>query len=1112
METSAVDDGSRSWTGANGEEQLPTASRRRDTAHGIDDGIYGHKKRLSQNDYTFGWICALSIEMAAARAMLDNIHESLPTSPVDTNAYTFGSIGKHNVVIACLPSYGLNNAATVANNLRRSFPSASLAVMVGIGGGVPGKVDMRLGDVVVSTEVVQYDFGKTIAHGHFQRTGTLNKPPQALMTAVAKLQADHRTEPSTSIPSILSKMLERYPAMIDFTHPGILQDQLFDGKYDHPQHFNNCESCDASRLVSRPARDNTNPRIHCGIIASGNQVMKHGRTRDQLAKELDVLCFEMEAAGLMDSLPCLVVRGICDYADSHKNKRWQEYSAATAAAYVKELLSIIPMNNINQTEGGAMLSNTGKHEWMVPFERNEDFVGRQDVLRLLRDRLPPDAKKDVCQRTIIEGLGGVGKTQIALEAAYRFHDTDPSCWVFWVPAMDMTTFENAYRSIGRLLNVTGINDDKAEVKTLVQSALSHEDVGPWLLIVDNADDPELMFGLGGLAYYLPRSIKGSILFTTRTRETTKRLDIHAAGIIKATKMTTEEAREMLQARLTENQVRDGASTDGLLEFLDNLPLAVRQASAHMLKTGISTTRYLEYCRSSDATLVKLLSRDFEDRGRYDGIKNPVATTWLISFRHILRDHSLAGEYLRFMCFLAERNIPVSLLPPNDDEMEVDEAIGTLEAYGFVTRREEGGYLDIHRLVRLTMWNWLQQEGQARQTYCDVVHRLCEVFPYPQHESRGTWMEYMAHAQRVVESEEECDDDKAMSRLLVCVAQALHLQGRYEGAVKLEREALKLRVDVLGSENEEILAISNNLALDLLEIRQYQEAHNMFRETLELREKVRGKEHPDTIMVMHNLAHLLGSMRHDDEAEKMYREVLELRVKVLGKKHPDTVNSMNGFASVLISRGKYEEAEMIYRQVLEFRKRILRTEHPDILRSENGLALSLHALGQYEEAEKIYREVSELFKKVFGKKHPDTLRSTYGLANILNSRGKYGEAEMTHREILELRQKIIGTEHPDTLVSMNGLARSIYGLGQYEEAETMHRKVSDLTKKILGMEHPDTLSSMHNLARSLEALGRYQKAEGIYRETLKLREKVLGKEHPVTLMTRNRLLAMLGNKC
>ncbi|KAF4956033.1 hypothetical protein FSARC_11696 [Fusarium sarcochroum] len=854
-----MDDESRGWTEANGEETMPTASKRRKVAHTIDDDGRGQKQRLSPSDYTVGWICAISIEMAPARAMLDRVHESLPTSPDDTNAYTFGNIGKHNIVIACLPSghYGLNNAAIVANNMRRSFHSVRISLMVGIGGGVPGRVtgkpDVRLGDVVVSTEVVQYDFGKTIQQGHFQRTGTLNKPPQALMTAVAKLQADHQSEPSR-IPAFLTEMLKRYPSMIGFTHPGSHQDQLFDGTYDHAQELSSCESCDPSRLVSRPARSNNNPRIHCGIIASGNQVMKHGATRDQLAKELNVLCFEMEAAGLMDSLPSLVVRGICDYSDSHKNKQWQEYAAAMAAAYVKELLSIIPMNSINQTQGVTMSSDTvRKHEWMVPFERNEDFVGRQDVLRLLRDRIPPGAKKDICQRTVIEGLGGVGKTQIALEAAYRLRDTDPSCSVFWVPAIDMTTFENAYRNIGRLLDVTGIDDGKADVKTLVQSTLSHEDAGRWLLIIDNADDPELIFGLRGLTYFLPRSMKGSILFTTRTREITERLDVHAAGIIKATKMSREESSEMLQARLIGDQVRDSASTDGLLDFLDDLPLAIRQASAHLFKTGISTTRYLKYCRSSDETLIKLLSRHFEDRG----------------------------------------------------------------------------------------------------------------------------------------SDEECDDDEAMSVLLLRVAEALRLQGTYGEAVKLNREALKLKVIVFGKENKETFSSLNNLAATL------------------------------------------SSVGQDEEAEKIHREVLELRKRVLGEKHQSTLSSMNNLANVLFSTNQYEEAEAIYREVVELMEEVLGKEHSDTLVSILNLSSVVYATGKYEEAEAIGREVGELMEKVLGKEHPFTLSSMHNFALTLEAKGEYQKAEGLYRETLKQRERVLGKEHPETLETMRRLAaRFEYRHGTY----------------------------------------------------------------------------------
>ncbi|PMB72191.1 putative ankyrin repeat protein [Beauveria bassiana] len=278
--------------------------------------------------------------------MLDETHQGLPRADEDTNTYTLGRITAHNVAIACLPSgyYG-NNAAAVATNMRRTFPCMRLCLMVGIGGGAPGKADIRLGDVVVSEGVLQYDLGKALSEGRFTRTGIMNRPPQELLTAVANLRARHRIEASR-IPSILSEMLERHPTMAQFVHRNSLQDRLFDSTYDHVQSkdvpTDDCELCDISRLEERSPRDNPNPKIHYGTIASANQVMKQVKTRDELAHELDVLCFEMEGSGVMDSFAGLVIRGICDYSDSHKNKQWQEVAATVAAAYAKELLLVIP--------------------------------------------------------------------------------------------------------------------------------------------------------------------------------------------------------------------------------------------------------------------------------------------------------------------------------------------------------------------------------------------------------------------------------------------------------------------------------------------------------------------------------------------------------------------------------------------------------------------------------------------------------------------------------------------------------------------------------------------------------------------------------------------------
>ncbi len=328
-------------------DSWPNDSKRRrtdagDSTDSLNLGQNGSVKKLTHDHYVVGWICALPIEMAAAAAMLDETHDSLKSDPSDGNVYTLGRIGQHNIVIACLPTdgYGTTNAATVANNMSWSFPSIQVRLMVGIGGGVPGKVDVRLGDVVVSNEVVQYDIGKTGSQG-FQRTHTSFKPPPALRTAVSKLRADHELR-HHRITAILLDMLRQHSSMTKYAHRHALQDWLFESTYDHVTSIANCESCDGSKRVDRPVRNDDDPKIHYGVIASGNQVMKSGRARDQLAQDLGAICFEMEAAGLMEHFPCLVVRGICDYSYSHKNKKWQEYAAAVAAAYAKELLSIIP--------------------------------------------------------------------------------------------------------------------------------------------------------------------------------------------------------------------------------------------------------------------------------------------------------------------------------------------------------------------------------------------------------------------------------------------------------------------------------------------------------------------------------------------------------------------------------------------------------------------------------------------------------------------------------------------------------------------------------------------------------------------------------------------------
>ncbi|KAF5633005.1 pfs domain protein [Fusarium sp. NRRL 25303] len=319
----------------------------------------GDNEQFELEEYTVGWVCALPPEMAAARGMLDKIHPNLAQQdPEDHNSYILGEIQGHKIVIACLPAgiYGTNSAATVAKDLLRTFKSIRVGLLVGIGGGAPSpQHDIRLGDVVISQPsgifggVVQHDRGKVLPEGGFERTGSHNAPPQSLLSALARLQATHMTEDS-KVPEFLSQLSAKAPKRMKgkFSYPGILNDRLYQAGYDHVKQGNaTCAECDESKVTNREDRNDTDPYFHYGIIASGNQVIKDGKTRERLSQEYDALCFEMEAAGLCN-FPSLVIRGICDYADSHKSKMWQEYAAATAAAFAKELLLFVPPNQVLQ--------------------------------------------------------------------------------------------------------------------------------------------------------------------------------------------------------------------------------------------------------------------------------------------------------------------------------------------------------------------------------------------------------------------------------------------------------------------------------------------------------------------------------------------------------------------------------------------------------------------------------------------------------------------------------------------------------------------------------------------------------------------------------------------
>ncbi|OGM41663.1 ankyrin repeat domain protein [Aspergillus bombycis] len=371
--------------------------------------------RRRHQDYAIGWICPLAVEQTAALLMLDETHDRLSQQPADQNVYTLGSIGGHNIVVAGLHQAGNSPAATVVTQMRNTFPNIHYVLLVGIGGGVPVKTEsgwVRLGDVVVSKPVgeypgvVQYDTGKAEV-GQFKRIGALPPPPVVLLQAAQDMEVKRVLLRAQDDP--IAKALERIPndipALGKYLYPGPAQDRLYYNDYTHKEPGIPCDECkcDPARLRLRDDPSNTNHnyvRVHRGVIASGGMVIKDANKRDELAVKYSVLCFETEAAGILADLPALVIRGVADYCDSHKNDQWHGYAATTAAAYARQLILHMPTYNTRRSYSDEVPSNnsvvnTASPSQIIPLAH---LYQQMQTLRLTAARLQPsvsDQRKEL---------------------------------------------------------------------------------------------------------------------------------------------------------------------------------------------------------------------------------------------------------------------------------------------------------------------------------------------------------------------------------------------------------------------------------------------------------------------------------------------------------------------------------------------------------------------------------------------------------------------------------------------------------------------------------------------------------------------------------------------
>ncbi|KAH7409693.1 hypothetical protein BKA64DRAFT_693472 [Cadophora sp. MPI-SDFR-AT-0126] len=601
----------------------------------------------------------------------------------------------------------------------------------------------------------------------------------------------------------------------------------------------------------------------------------------------------------------------------------------------------------------ALKDGTGKEvPFIVPFERNSRFTGRQVQLAEIEEKLFSAGST----RIAIIGLGGVGKTQLALELAYQARDKHPNCSVIWIPATNTESLHQAYLDVARQLGVAGCEDVKADIKGVVKAYLSKESTGQWLLIFDNADDFNMWTGKDGpepgsdrLIDYLPRSTRGSILFTSRDRKTAVKLA--QQNVVHLTEMGEEMAMQMLQKCLIDpGLVNDTLETKTLLQELTYLPLAIVQAAAYINENGIRFADYLSLLAEQEEEVIELLSEEFEDHGRYNSVKNPVATTWLVSFQQIRQRDPLAAKYLSFMCCIDPKDVPESLLPPGPScKMEL-EALGTLDAYSFVSKRSTDKALDLHRLVHLATRNWLQNEQLLAHWTEIAIERLEDVFPDDDHNNRSIWRAYLPHARYILGSQLVGKGQQSRMRLLWRYANCLFEDGRWY------------------------------------------EAEAAFAEGFEIEKRELGADHPDTLISMGNLASTYCNQGRWDDAEALEIQVLETRKIKLGVDHPDTLISMGNLASTYWNQGRWDDAEKLGVQVMETRKTNLGADHPDTLISMGNLASTYCNQGRWDDAEALEIQVLDTRKIKLGVDHPDTLISMGNLASTYWNQGRHGDEQ------------------------------------------------------------------------------------------------------------------------
>ncbi|KAH7130945.1 hypothetical protein EDB81DRAFT_129655 [Dactylonectria macrodidyma] len=729
----------------------------------------------------------------------------------------------------------------------------------------------------------------------------------------------------------------------------------------------------------------------------------------------------------------------------------------------------------------------------VPFPRDEKFVGRDNILKELDDRLG-----ETDQRLALTGLGGVGKSQIAIEYAHRTRINEPQTSIFWVDADDVIRFVKGYREIAELMRIPGRDDPKLDILDLVRRWLCDENNGRWLMVLDNADDIQTFYATTPddptatpLEKFIPRSPNGSILLTSRNETVARNLVENKTRIIEVEPMTKPDALRLFEAMVATDLFleTDAKERKELVEALEGIPLAISHASAYIDAQRITLADYLELFRETEDNQVLLLSNeDIKNSRRDPSSQHTVITTWQISFKKIQDTKPEATNLLALMSMFHGQEIPRDLVTHHMGKVASINALATLMHFSLIKEhqrqdRQKKVSYDMHGLVQLSTRNWLQQHHELGRWRKESLSVMAKAFPSGHYTTWKDCEDLLPHAKAVVNyAPDQQDRDELLQRAKVAnnAGRYLCLRGQFSAAESMSQVARDAREEVLGEEDRETLESTNNLALAQRGLALYDKAMGSLRHILEMTQKMPGQENAVIWSSINIMATLLQDKGKYAEAEDMYQRALEGRQEFLGEEHVDTLESMDYLGLTLRLQKKTEKAEEMHRKALAGRQKTLGKDHKDTLSSLNNLSLALWRQGKHEDAESLLQRALDGRTMVLGEDHPDTLTTVDNVGLIQQSQHHYEEAEAAHRKALAGRKTVLGEKHPVTLTSAHNLAMVLRRQSKYGEAEAIFRQVLQGEVDTLGEEHPEVKITFLNLARVLKEQGKLEEAESMER--------------------------------